>query len=168
MRLNRSFFTRDVLDVAPNLLGSYLVLSHPNGNLARYMITEVEAYRGKEDLACHASKRRSKRTEVMYSQGGHVYIYLIYGMHWMFNVVTSVEDVPQAVLVRGLYGYNGPGRLTRNLGIDKSFYGEDLVNSQRIWIEKGEINTAYQTGPRIGVEYAGDFWANKPWRFWIG
>jgi DNA-3-methyladenine glycosylase len=167
MRLERPFFERDVLNVAPELLGSFLVLSRGNDAVMKFEIVEVEAYRGFDDLACHASKGRSNRTEVMFASGGHVYIYLIYGLHWMLNVVTSVENIPQAILIRGVKGCVGPGRLTKFLGIDKSFYGEDLVTSERIWIEKGEKIAVYKTGPRIGVEYAGELWARKPWRYWI-
>ncbi len=100
------------------------------------MITETEAYRGGEDLACHASKGLTPRTRVMFGEGGYLYMYLIYGMYWMMNVVTGPEGVPQAVLFRGLRELSGPGRLTRLLGVDQSFYGEDLVQSGRIWIEE--------------------------------
>lgn len=166
-RLTTDFFSRDVLEVAPELLGSILVRKFESGEMAKYVITEVEAYRGAEDLACHASKGRTTRTEVMFSQGGHLYIYLIYGVHWMLNVVTGKENEPQAVLVRGVENCIGPGRLTRYLKIDKSFYGEDICQSQRIWLEKTTIEYSYKTGPRIGVDYAGDHWASMPWRFWL-
>ena len=136
-RLQHDFFIRDVLEVAPELLGKNLVRK-VDDQIKKYLITEVEAYRGEKDLACHASKGRTPRTEIMYHNGGLVYVYLIYGMYWMLNVVTSVNDVPQAVLIRGIKGFEGPGKLTKKLDIDKSFYGEDLINSDRIWIESNE------------------------------
>ena len=165
-RLKVEFYKSDVLEVAPNLLGKYLILLN-KGKSSKYMITEVEAYRGVEDLACHASKGRTKRTEVMYHEGGSLYIYLIYGMYWMLNVVTGDLNVPQAVLVRGIQGCVGPGRLTKKLNIDKTYYGENLVDSKRIWIEDSELNPKYITTPRIGIDYAGEIWKNKPWRFLI-
>ena len=140
---------------------------HDNNKVRKYPITEVEAYRGEEDLACHASKGRTARTEIMYAQGGHIYVYLIYGMYWMLNIVTGNENNPQAVLIRGIKGYDGPGKLTRELGIDKSFYGEDLCTSPRIWIESNGEKNSYQTAPRIGIDYSGDLWKTKPWRFFI-
>ena len=168
-RLSRDFFIRDVLEVAPDLLGKVLVRKFENGDIFKFKITEVEAYRGKEDLACHASKGRTPRTEIMYHEGGHVYVYLIYGMYWMLNFVTSINDVPQAALIRGIEKFDGPGKLTKKLNIDKSFYGEDLVTSDRLWIES-EINSGkikIKKTPRIGIDYAGEIYKNKPWRFII-
>lgn len=163
--IDRTFFTRDVLEVAPDLLGCKLVRVINGGEIKRYIITEVEAYNGVNDLACHASKGKTSRTEVMYSNGGVLYIFLIYGIHWMLNIVTSIEDNPQAVLIRGISQTSGPGRLTKALGIDKSFNGVDLCRSENIWLEKKEFRPNFITGPRIGVEYAGEYWANMPWRF---
>jgi DNA-3-methyladenine glycosylase len=164
-RLPRDFYERDVLEVAPRLLGQHLVRVGPEGRLSTYVITETEAYRGEEDLACHASKGRTPRTEVMYGKGGHLYMYLIYGMYWMMNVVTGPAEVPQAVLFRGVRQAGGPGKLTRLVGLDGGFYGEDLVSSARIWIEESGNRPEYTAGPRVGIEYAGDPWKSKPWRF---
>lgn len=166
-RLQRSFFTRDVLEVAPDLLGKYLVRKFDDGKINRFLITEVEAYRGQEDLACHASKGRTPRTEIMYHEGGHIYVYLIYGMYWMLNFVTGKKDIPQAVLIRGIEGFNGPGKLTKNLSIDKSFYGEDLISGNRLWIENEMKSSEFKikTTPRIGIDYAGEVYKNKLWRF---
>ena len=161
--LSRDFFIRDVLIVAPELLGKILVC-RAGEELQRYRITETEAYRGAEDLACHASKGRTARTEAMYYTGGAVYVYLIYGMYWMLNFVTGRENEPQAALIRGLEGIYGPGRLTRQLQIDKSFYGEDVTVSSRIWLEDDGFKPPYTTGTRIGVDYAGE-WKEKPWRW---
>lgn len=164
-RLGFDFYNRDVLAVAPDLIGMTLVRSFDDNTIQRYTITEVEAYRGSEDLACHASKGRTSRTEVMFQQGGLVYVYLIYGIYWMLNIVTGEPNNPQAVLIRGLESCYGPGRLTKRLAIGKDFYGEDLSISTRLWIENEKKNSTIITAPRIGVDYAGSDWAAKPWRF---
>jgi len=164
-RLDREFFTRDVLLVAPELLGKILTC-RVDDDLLRCRITETEAYRGAEDLACHAAKGRTARTESMFRNGGELYVYLIYGMYWMLNVVTGRENEPQAALIRGLEGLYGPGRITRKLRIDKSFYGEDLCSSSRVWIEDDGCRPAFSAGERIGIDYAGE-WKNKPWRFFV-
>ena len=166
-RLGREFFDRDVLEVAPELIGKRIVRIFPDGTRGTFMITETEAYRGEEDRACHASKGRTSRTEVMYLRGGHIYMYLIYGMYWMLNIVAASENVPQAVLIRGITDASGPGRLTRLLELDRDFYGEDLVSSERIWIETRDIIPEVETTPRIGIDYAGDPWKDLPWRFLI-
>ncbi len=166
-RLNHSFFQQDVLHVAPSLLGKTLVRKLETGEEIRLQITETEAYRGSEDLACHASKGKTPRTSIMFDTGGFVYVYLIYGMYWMLNFVTGTVDIPQAVLIRGVAGANGPGRLTKKLNIDKTFYGEDLTASDRIWVENAMEIKNFNTGPRIGIDYAGDKWKNMPWRFWV-
>ncbi len=166
-RLQKNFFIRDVLEVAPDLLGKYLVRKFEDNRIEKYLITEVEAYRGEKDLACHASKGRTPRTEIMYHEGGHIYVYLVYGMYWMLNFVTAEKDTPQAVLIRGIKGFDGPGKLTKNLFIDKSFYGEDLNTSNRLWIENGlkSSDIEFKTTPRIGIDYAGEIYKNKLWRF---
>lgn len=166
-RLQKSFFIRDVLEVAPDLLGKYLVRKFEDGRIEKYLITEVEAYRGEKDLACHASKGRTPRTEIMYHEGGHIYVYLVYGMYWMLNFVTAGKNIPQAVLIRGVKGFDGPGKLTKHLSIDKSFYGEDLNTSDRLWIENGLkfSDIKYMKTPRIGINYAGKIYKNKLWRF---
>lgn len=166
-RLPRDFYTRDVLEIAPEMPGKNLVIRFPDGSLGSFMISEVEAYRGCEDRACHAFRGRTARTEIMYHEGGRLYMYLIYGMYWMLNIVTGGNDNPQAVLIRGLEGYPGPGILTRSLGIDRSFYGEDLVFSERIWIEEKGLVLPVKSGPRIGIDYAGDYWKTRPWRYFL-
>jgi DNA-3-methyladenine glycosylase len=164
--LDKSFFTRDVLDIAPLFPGKKIV--RVMGEVrSEYIITEVEAYRGVEDLACHASKGRTRRTEVMFLEGGYIYMYLIYGMYWMFNIVTGPVDDPQAILVRGIKGIPGPGRVSRELKLDGSFYGEKVFDSERIWLEEGIIAPEIITGARIGVDYAGDYWSKVPWRYFI-
>lgn len=173
-RLDREFYRRDVLEVAPGLLGKHLVRMDQGGSRSVYTIVETEAYRGGEDQACHASKGRTRRTEVMYGDGGNLYMYLIYGIYWMMNVVTAEEGIPQAVLIRGVRENggdgrlaSGPGRVTRLTGVDSTFYGEDLLASQRIWIEESGINPDYITGPRVGIDYAGEPWKSKAWRYLI-
>lgn len=166
-RLSKDYFLQDVLTVAPGLVGKKIVILSPEGILQKFMITETEAYRGTEDKACHASKGRTARTEIMFHEGGHLYIYLIYGMYWMLNIVTGEEDIPQAVLIRGIENHNGPGKLTRSLGIDRSFYGENLSTSERIWIEDSELTHQINTSPRIGIDYSGDYWKSKQWRYFI-
>ena len=165
-RLSPDFFHRDVLDVAPELIGKLLVRQYEDGRIEKYRIIETEAYRGMEDLACHASKGRTPRTEVMFLDGGTVYVYLIYGMYWMLNLVTGNEGDPSAVLIRGIEGCSGPGRVGRKLQLDKSFYGENLLNSSRIWVEDAEPVSEIRTSKRIGISYAGE-WENKLWRFYL-
>ena len=167
VRLGDEFFERDVLRVAPDLVGKIIVIIDNDGIESRNRIIETEAYRGSEDLACHASKGRTPRTDVMFSRGGHVYIYLIYGIHWMLNIVTSVENIPQAVLIRGTEKYPGPGILTAKMGIDKSFNGIYLVDSEKIWIEDDGIKPDLSTGPRIGIDYAPPEWRDKEWRYFV-
>ena len=167
MKLDTTFFEHDALWVAENLLGKKLVRRFDDGHTETYIITETEAYMGEEDLACHASKGRTARTEVMYHAGGRVYVYLIYGMYWMLNFVTGAADKPQAVLIRGLEGVDGPGRVGKLLQLDKSFYGEISYESNRLWLEDAPKVTDFKTSPRIGINYAGEFWKNVPWRFLI-
>ena len=165
MKLGQDFFSRDVLEVAPDLLGKVLVRRFENGKLFTSRITEVEAYRGVEDKACHASKGRTSRTEIMYHTGGSVYVYLIYGIYWMLNFVTGDRNEPQAVLIRGLGAITGPGRITRRLEIGSDFYGENLAGSERLWVENSGQQVRVQTGPRIGIDYAGEPWKTLPWRY---
>ena len=163
-RLDETFFNRDVLVVASELIGKILVRKFPDGELKSFQITETEAYNGETDLACHASKGRTKRTEVMYHCGGKVYVYLIYGMYWLLNFVTSEENYPAAVLIRGIEGCSGPGRVGRILQLDRSFYNEDLSDSERLWVEDNGNQPRYNVSKRIGVDYAGE-WADRLWRF---
>ncbi|MGB9747409.1 MAG: DNA-3-methyladenine glycosylase [Bacteroidales bacterium] len=166
-RLGKNFFIRDVTEVAPALVGKILARNFSDGRIIRRLITEVEIYRGEEDEACHASKGMTGRTRVMYSEGGRIYVYLIYGMYWMLNFVTGPEGHPQAVLIRGIEGFNGPGKLTRALEIDGTFYGEDLTRSERIWIEENRRKFRIGKGTRIGIDYAGEEWRSKPWRYFL-
>jgi len=164
-RISQKEFSYDAVQIAQKLLGKTLFRAWDDGSKTHYVISETEAYLGEEDLACHASKGRTARTEVMYSGGGKVYVYLIYGMYWMLNIVTGTENHPQAVLIRGIDNIIGSGKVGRELKIDKSFYGEDLQTSDRIWIEDGPDVRDFTTAPRVGIDYAGEEWKNKLWRF---
>jgi len=188
MKLPREFYTcSDVLEVARDLLGKKLVVPNRNGARVAGIIVETEAYRGPEDKASHAyNGRRTRRTETMYGLGGTAYVYFVYGMYHQFNVVTNVEDVPHAILVRavepvegldiirrrrrGRVGHeltSGPGRLCVAMGIDRKLDKADLLGD-RVWIEEGVSVSRRQIarGPRIGIDYAEE-WVKKAWRFWI-
>ena len=165
-RISKNYFQeKDALFIAENLIGKTLVRNFGNGEIIRSKITETEAYIGPEDLACHASKGKTARTSIMFEDGGLVYVYLIYGMYWMLNFVTGKENEPQAVLIRGIENCSGPGRLGKYLQLDKSFYGEDLDLSERIWLEDSSHDGKILATPRIGIDYAGEIWKNKLWRF---
>ena len=166
-RLSIDFYIRDVLEVAPDLIGKNMIIRLADNTIGSFQITDVEAYRGVEDKACHASKGRTPRAEVMFSEGGKLYVYMVYGMYWMLNVVTAEENNPQAVLIRGVENLSGPGRLTKSLGIDRSFNGEDLTISDRIWFEETGLYPVFRTGTRIGIDYSGEYWKTRPWRFYI-
>jgi DNA-3-methyladenine glycosylase len=154
--------------VARELLGKYLV-RRIGGDVVAAPIIETEAYVGPHDLACHGSKGRTPRTEVMFGPGGHWYVYFIYGIHWMLNAVTDDEGYPAAVLVRGAGAWSGPARLTKALAIDKRLNAQAIAPASGLWIEdRGERPRRGQVRrtPRIGVDYAGA-WAAKPYRFVI-
>ncbi len=168
--LPRSYFSRPTLVVARSLVGKYLVRENGEGTIAGKII-EVEAYIGTEDKACHASKGRTARTEVLFGSPGMAYVYLIYGMYDMLNVVTERLEFPAAVLIRAIEVdgrlIDGPGKLCRALEIDRSLHRLDLTQGQSLWFEdRGSRVSRKQVGtfPRIGVDYAGG-WAKKPWRF---
>lgn len=166
----RAFFNRPTLTVARSLVGKYLVREHGKGTIAGKII-EVEAYIGSNDKACHASKGRTGRTDVMFGPAGVAYVYLIYGMYHCLNVVTEREEFPAAVLIRAVEVdgelIDGPGRLCRTLEIDRSLHRLDLTMGRSLWLEDRGIDVPRgRVGrfPRIGVDYAGE-WAKKLWRF---
>ena len=165
-RISKAFFQKsDAVYLAKSLLGKTLVRKFPDGRELRAIITETEAYAGSDDLASHASKGRTPRTEIMFGDGGYVYVYLIYGRYWLLNIVTGKAGQPEAVLIRGLNTVSGPGRIGNLLELDKSFYGEDLETSERLWIENTVTRGNIIAGARIGVDYSGEIWKNMPWRF---
>ncbi|MDX1638379.1 MAG: DNA-3-methyladenine glycosylase [Balneolaceae bacterium] len=187
-RLDTEFFLRpDVVTIARELVGKVLCTQMPGDPLTSGLIVETEAYSGRNDMACHANNgRRTDRTEIMYQTGGVAYVYLCYGIHHLFNVVTNREGNADAVLIRAVKPLDGidtilerrefdklepavaagPGRLTRALGISTDHYGTDLTGDL-IWIEDrtglGE-HFEIDASPRIGVEYAGEH-AKRKWRF---
>ncbi|MEO8342142.1 MAG: DNA-3-methyladenine glycosylase [Nitrospirota bacterium] len=168
--LPRLYFNHPTLRVARSLVGKYLVRCI-NGREIAGKIVEVEAYVGPHDKACHASKGRTQRTEVMFGPAGVAYVYLIYGMYHCLNVVTEREEFPSAVLIRAieLDGnlIDGPGRLCRALQIDRRLNRADLTTGESLWFEdRGELVKKGGVGAhtRIGVDYA-DTWAKKLWRF---
>ncbi len=189
LKLPKSFYTRpNVVEIAQELLGKH-VYTCIDGMLTGGMIVETEAYAGENDRACHAHlNRRTQRTEIMYHEGGVAYVYLVYGMYHLFNIITNERNRADAVLIRAIEpqegieemilrrGFDhakpnltaGPGVLSIALGINKKHYGTDLT-SDTIWIEdKGFIipDESIATGPRIGIDYAGED-ASLPWRFWV-
>ncbi len=154
--------------LARGLLGRRLVRVWPDGRRQAWRITEVEAYHGESDLACHASKGRTKRTDVLYRAGGVWYVYLCYGIHEMLNLVVGPPGHPAAVLIRGLEGIAGPGRVTRALDIGRALNGLPANRASGLWIEAGGAPVPrrdIRASPRIGVDYAGSIWSLKPWRF---
>jgi DNA-3-methyladenine glycosylase len=162
------FQSRDTVVLARALLGKLLVADGQGGPQRAMRICEVEAYHGEADLACHASKGRTARTEVMYAAGGVWYVYLCYGIHEMLNLVTGPAGQPSAVLIRGLEGLTGPGRLTRSLGVTRRFNARPVAPITGLWLEDDGFRpsqSAIQATPRVGVDYAGT-WAAKPWRFY--
>lgn len=163
--LTSEFFRRDALDVAPELVGKILVRRLENGTELRERIAETEVYRGEEDKACHASKGRTKRTEILYSESGLIYVYLCYGMHWLVNIITGEKEQPQGVLIRCGDIHNGPAKLTKYLHIDGTFNGESICNNSRIWIEDDGARPELKTAPRVGIDYAGDYWKAIKWRY---
>ena len=168
MQLKAEFFCRDVKKVACELLGSQLCFLGENNQIMRSTITETEAYDGEDDLACHASKGRTPRTSVMYHQGGVWYVYLCYGVHWMLNAVVGKQGYPAAVLIRGTSDHCGPGRLTKAMGVNGSLNGKRISKKSGLWIESSsELKSEIVSGPRIGVNYAGPVWSQKPYRFWF-
>ncbi|MDN5941634.1 MAG: DNA-3-methyladenine glycosylase [Nitrospira sp.] len=168
--LPRIYFNRPTVTVARSLVGKYLIRCIDGREIAGKII-EVEAYVGPADKACHASKGRTKRTEVMYGPGGVAYVYLIYGMYHCLNVVTEREEFPSAVLIRAIEIdgelIDGPGRLCRALQIDRDLNRVDLTTGESLWFEDRGVSVGkgdVEIHPRIGVGYAGK-WAEKLWRF---
>jgi len=168
--LPRIYFNRPTVTVARSLIGKYLVRVIDGRTLAG-KIVEVEAYVGLQDKACHASKGRTQRTEVLFGPPGIAYVYLVYGMYHCLNVVTEREKFPSAILIRAIdidgELIDGPGRLCRALQIDRRLNRVDLTTGESLWFEdRGVLVERGHVGahPRIGVDYAGE-WAKKLWRF---
>jgi DNA-3-methyladenine glycosylase len=164
--LGSEFYARPALVVARELLGKYLV-RRDGAHETSVLVTETEAYVGPHDLACHASKGRTSRTEPMFGPAGCWYVYFIYGVHWMLNAVTGDDGYPSAVLLRGAGPWNGPAKLTKALSIDKRFNALPASSTVGLWLEDRGVRIPrgrMQRTPRIGVDYSGP-WAAKPFRF---
>lgn len=184
MKLARAFYQQPTIDVAKLLLGKHLVHKDSAGTTTG-RIVETEAYVGPQDLACHAAKGRTARTEIMFGPAGHAYVYFIYGIYHMLNFVTEAKDYPAAVLVRAVeprHGIDlmkrrrrdpalgnlasGPGKLCQAFGIDRALNGADICG-QILYVEdRGEPAPKFISTARIGVDYAGK-WRDKPLRFLI-
>lgn len=168
--LKQAFFERDTLLVAQEMIGKAIVTRKH-----ALLINEVEAYVGPHDLACHASRGKTSRTRILFGPAGCLYVYFVYGMHWMLNVVTGKNGYPAAILIRGAKEIgangnliNGPARLTKFLGIDGGKNGREANPKTGVWFEDRGIvfhkNKIKKTS-RIGVDYAGPIWSKKPYRF---
>lgn len=184
VKLPRSFYEQNTIDVAKQLLGKYLIRRHPEGDTTG-RIVETEAYVGPHDLACHASKGRTARTEVMFGAAGHAYVYFIYGFYNMLNLVTESKDYPAAVLIRAVEPVDGvplmksrrrndalrslasgPGKLCQAFAIDRALNGADLRGNVLYLEDRGDPLPKFKSTPRVGVDYAGR-WKSKPYRFLV-
>ena len=173
--LSRSFYERGAEELARDLIGRTLVRCLPDGRVLRGRLVEVEAYVGMDDKACHAHHGKTARNATMFGPPGRTYVYLVYGMYHMLNLVCAEEGDPQAVLVRALEpvepsllgtSWRGPGVLCRELSIDRSHDGLDLCSGRGIWLESGtpaDLSEIVAT-PRIGIDYAEE-WKDAPLRF---
>ena len=182
--LPRSFYNRSTLTVARELIGARLVRMDRGRKLIG-LITETEAYISEKDLACHCKAGRTSRTQVMYGEAGHAYVYFTYGNHWMLNVVTEEVGFPAAVLIRAIQPIEGvelmskrrngrdtfgPGKLCQAMGITKRENGVDLTETTSgLWIEAGVkvSNSLVTKGPRVGLNKTPEPWLSKPWRFLV-
>jgi len=175
-RLGRHDFNQPTLSVARGLLGKFIVRNYRGRRLSA-MISETEAYKGPADRASHAAGgRRTARVEPLFGDGGTVYVYLVYGLHWLLNFSTAGVGRPEGVLIRGIFANTpggrksimGPGNVGRHLKIGKDLDGTDATVSRKMWLEDRAVRIPPRlvaTAPRIGVDYAGRYWAGKPWRF---
>ena len=158
-KLGYDFYHRPCLEVARDLVGKVLV--HGDNRLR---ISETEGYCGENDTACHAHKGKTKRTEVMYRKAGTVYIYLCYGIHWLLNIVTGEENEPEAVLIRACVDADGPGKLTKRLGITGQLNRTSVCDGQ-MYIEDDGFNCDVTTEKRVGIAYASQEDQDRLWRF---
>ena len=159
-RLGYDFFHRPCVEVARDLVGKVLVCGSK-----QLRISETEAYCGESDTACHASRGRTKRTEVMYMDAGTVYVYLCYGIHWMLNIVTGEENAPEAVLIRACVEAKGPGKLTKALGITGDYNRSSVVTSDALWVGDDGFRCEIAQDKRVGIGYASQEDQDRLWRF---
>jgi len=162
--LPESFFVRSAVVVAQELIGC-LLCRKLDEKILTFPILETEAYLGSEDLASHARFGKTQRNASMFGPPGRWYIYLCYGMHSMLNIVTNPENEPSAVLIRAIEGIQGPGRLTRGLSIHRNFNNQPCHPQSNLWIAPAITTYPIITTPRIGIDYAGPIWREKPYRF---
>lgn len=168
-RIIRSFYAKPTLAVAGGLLGKFLT-RRINRKKISLMITEIEVYDGFSDKASHASRGKTERNKVMFGRAGNWYVYFTYGMHWMLNIVTGPENYPAAILIRGTDKISGPARITKYLKIDGKFNGKPANGETGLWIEDRGIKIKppeIKSAKRIGVNYAGPYWSNRKWQFYI-
>lgn len=151
---SREFFRQDATALAPQLIGNIIARRLPDGSIVRMRISETEAYCGVDDTACHAHKGKTKRAEVLWRDGGTIYVYLCYGMHWLMNIVCGSEDDPQAVLIRCCVDAEGPAKLTKALRIDGSFNGRDILDCEELWLEDDGVKVNITLDKRVGIGYA--------------
>ena len=162
------FFHQSAIDVAPKLLGASLCFKNNDGLIKKLIICETEAYHGTDDLASHASRGKNQRNQLMFGPSNIWYLYLCYGVHWMLNLVTDREGTPSAVFFRATVEVDGPGRLTKKLGLNGNFSGLANHPSSRLWLEKPLTDgLPIHMGPRIGISSAGPIWREVPHRFWF-
>ena len=163
-----AYFLCPATELAPDLVGKILCRVTDDGIL-RFRITETECYYGEEDTACHAHRGRTPRTEVMYWAGGRAYVYLCYGIHSLLNLTTGPEGHPEAVLIRACEGAEGPGRLTKKLGVDKMFHTQNIADPAcDLWIEDDGYRCEILTDKRVGIGYATQEDQDKLWRYKMG
>ena len=167
-RLNYDFFHRPCLAVAEDLVGKILAHRMPDGSILRLRISETEAYCGENDTACHAHKGRTKRTEVLYADAGTIYVYLCYGIHWLLNIVTGDVEEAQAVLIRACVEANGPGKLTKKLGITGEYNRQSILKTPDFRIEDDGFRCEIEADTRVGIGYASEEDQARLWRFKMG
>lgn len=165
MKLDYDFYKLPATVLAPKLCGKILCHALPDGEILSGRITETECYFGEEDSACHAHRGMTKRNSVLYRKGGVSYVYLCYGIHSLLNVVTGAEGHPEAVLIRGIEGAPGPGRVTKALRITREENGISLVDSGVLWIEDDGASPALEGLPRVGIDYADKCDRERLWRY---
>ena len=167
MTLGRDYFSSDARTLAPDLIGKLLCRRTEDG-VIKARITETECYFGEEDTACHAHKGKTERTKTMYEEGGITYVYLCYGIHSLLNIVTGPKDHPEAVLIRGIEGANGPGKATKMLKISLCDNALPLCEESGIWIEDdGAKRPRIERATRVGIDYASKRDRERKWRYII-
>lgn len=163
--MDREFFRQNATELAPALVGKLLCRKLPDGSIIKLRISETEAYCGVSDTACHAHKGKTKRAEMLWHDGGTIYVYLCYGMHWLMNIVSGKEDDPQAVLIRCCFEADGPGKLTKVLSVDGSFNGKDILSCPDLWLEDDGSKVDIILDKRVGIAYADEADREKLWRY---